>query len=49
MDKLRKYKRRHFIKLKLKKLTKILEKDLPDEDWYYLLESRFTEILRKQC
>ena len=49
MDKLRKYKRSRFIKLRLKKLIEALEKDMPEEDWYYLLESRFKEILKKQC
>jgi len=49
MDKFRKYKRRRFIKLRLQKLIKALEKEMPKEDWYYLLESRFKEILRKQC
>jgi len=49
MDKRKKYKRRRFIKLRLKELIKTLEKEMPEEDWYYLLESRFREILKKQC
>jgi len=49
MDKLRKYKRRRFILLRLNKLIKKLEKELPKKDWYYLLESKFQEILKTQC
>jgi len=49
MDKRKKYKRRRFIKLRLKELIEALEKEMPEEDWYYLLESRFREILKKQC
>lgn len=49
MDKLRKYKRRHFIILRLKELTKLLEKELPKKTWYYLLESKYREILKTQC
>jgi len=49
MNKLRKYKRRRFIILRLKELVKILEKELPKKDWYYLLESKYRDILRTQC
>ena len=49
MDKLKKYKRRRFIILRLKELIKELEKELPKKDWYYLLESKYRDILRLQC
>ncbi len=49
MNEFRKYKRRRFIKLRLQKLIKVLEKELPEKDWFYLLESKFQEILKIQC
>lgn len=49
MNKLRKYKRRYFINLRLKELKKALEQELPKKDWFYLLESKYRETLKKLC
>jgi len=49
VDKLRKYTKEEFLEMKLKELKEVLLKHLPEEDYYYLLNSKYMDLMKLQC